>query len=175
MGLILPYKGKYPRFGQYVYVAPTAQVIGDVVVGDYSSIWFGAVLRGDVEEILIGQYTNIQDNVVLHGTRGKYNVVVGDYVTIGHNACVHGARVSSHVLIGIGAVLLDGVEVGEYSIIGAGAVVAPGTKIEPGSLVLGVPGKVVRRLTEEEKASIDRNARNYLEYAGEYMSEIDKT
>ncbi|MEO0247841.1 MAG: gamma carbonic anhydrase family protein, partial [candidate division WOR-3 bacterium] len=98
-----------------------------------------------------------------------------DYVTIGHNACVHGARVSSHVLIGIGAVLLDGVEVGEYSIIGAGAVVAPGTKIEPGSLVLGVPGKVVRRLTEEEKAYIDRNARNYLEYAGEYMSEIDKS
>lgn len=167
--IILPYKGIYPKFGREVYLAPTAQIIGDVTIGDCSSVWFGAVLRGDVEEIVIGRYTNIQDNAVLHGTKGKYNVVLGDYVTVGHNACVHGAKVSSYVLIGIGAVVLDGVEIGEYSIIGAGAVVPPGTKIEPESLVLGVPAKVVRKVSQEEKEMILRNALNYVDYSRTYL------
>ncbi|MGB9825025.1 MAG: gamma carbonic anhydrase family protein [Candidatus Hydrothermia bacterium] len=174
MGIILPYKGIWPKLGKNVYVAPTSQIIGDVEIGDDSSVWFGAVLRGDVEEIIVGRCTNIQDNVVLHGTKGKYNVVLGDYVTVGHSAVIHGAKVSSHVLIGMGAVLLDGVEVGEYCIIGAGALVTPATKIEPESLVLGVPGKIVRKLTDEEKRAIDQNALNYLEYARDYLEQGDK-
>jgi len=169
MSIVLPYKGISPRIGQGVFLAPNCVVVGDVTIGDYSSIWFGAVLRGDVEEIIVGKYTNIQDNVVVHGTKGKYNVVIGDCVTIGHNAIVHATKIGSHVIIGMGAILLDGSEVGDYCIIGAGAVVPPGMKVEPESLVLGVPGKVVRKITKEEKEMIDNNWKNYLEYAREYL------
>ncbi len=167
--MILPYKDKRPKIGNNVYLAPNCVIVGDVEVGDFSSIWFGAVLRGDVEKITVGCYTNIQDNAVLHGTKGKYDVVVGDYVTIGHGAIVHAAHISSHVIVGMGAIILDGAEVGEYCIIGAGAVVPPGMKVEPGSLVLGVPGKVVRHITDLERQMIDNNWKNYLEYAKDYM------
>jgi len=169
MAILLPYKGINPRIGKEVYLAPNSVLVGDVTIGDYSSIWFGAVLRGDVEEIVVGKFTNIQDNVVVHGTKGKYNVVIGDYVTIGHNATIHATKIASHVIIGMGAILLDGSEIGEYCIVGAGAVVPPGMKIEPESLVLGVPAKVVRKVTDEEKEMIDKNWKNYLEYAREYL------
>jgi len=169
MGVVIPYRGMMPRMGKEVYIAPTATLIGDVTLGDFSSVWFGAVLRGDVENIVVGECTNIQDNAVVHGTLGKFNVEIGSYVTIGHGACVHASKIASHVVVGIGAILLDGVEVGEYSIIGAGALIPPGMKIEPGSIVLGIPGKVVRKITDKDREMIERDWKNYLEYAREYL------
>ncbi len=169
MGLLIPYLGVKPRVGTKVFIASTAVVVGDVTIGDLSSIWFNTVIRGDVEPIVIGKYTNLQDNVVVHGTRGKYNVEIGDYVSVGHNASIHGSKICSHVIVGIGAVVLDGSEIGEYCIIGAGALVPPGTKVEPESVVLGVPGKIVRKISLEEREMIERNWKNYVEYAGNYL------
>ena len=165
MGRIIEYNGKKPALGRGVFLAPGSTVVGDVKIGDYSTIWYNAVVRGDVERIEIGAYSNIQDGAILHGTKGKYPVFIGDYVTIGHRAVIHGASVSSFVLIGIGAVVLDDVEIGENVIVGAQALVPPHTKIPPGVLVLGVPAKVVRELHEEEVSMIKEIARRYVKYA----------
>lgn len=171
MPTILPFRGKTPDIHPTVYVAPTASVIGDVVVGAESSLWFGAVLRGDVFHIRVGARTSVQDNSVLHVTHDRSACIVGDDVTIGHAAVLHGCTVRDRVLVGMGAIVLDDADVGSDCIIGAGALVTVGAKIPPRSLLLGRPARVVRPLTDEEVARVAEAASLYVGFRGEYMGE----
>lgn len=156
--------GKQPTLGANVYVAKGAVVLGDVVLGDCASIWYNAVLRGDINRIVVGARTNIQDTAVLH-LADNYPCVVGDRVTIGHGAIVHACTIADEVLIGMRSIVLDGAEIGEHCIVGAGALVPEGLRVPPGSLVLGSPGRIVRALTAEERASIKALAEKYVEAA----------
>lgn len=165
---ILPYKGVMPVIHESVFLAEGACVIGDVVLGEGCSVWFNAVIRGDVHTIRIGEGTNVQDGCVLHVTNGTHPLVIGRNVTIGHGAIVHGATVEDGCLIGMGARVLDGSVIGAGSLVAAGAVVLEGFKVPPGSLVAGVPAKVRRSLTAEERAQIERSAMNYREYSSAY-------
>ncbi len=149
-----------PKLGRSVYLASTAVVIGDVTLGAQSSVWYGAVLRGDINRIVVGHHTNIQDNAVVHLADG-YPCIIGNWVTVGHSAIVHACTVGDQVLVGMGAVILDGAVVGKQSIIGAKALVTQGMKIPPGSLVLGAPAKIVRKLTPKERAGLKRWAEKY--------------
>lgn len=149
-----------PRLGRNVFVAPTATVVGDVVLGDFTSIWYGAVLRGDINRIVVGRSTNVQDNAVVHVDTLRA-CRIGNRVTIGHGAIVHACRVEDEVLIGMGAIILDGAVIGRQSLIGAGALVPGGMRIPPGSLVLGSPAKVVRVLTPAERRAMKIRAREY--------------
>jgi gamma-carbonic anhydrase len=153
---------KQPKLGKGVYIARGAAVLGDVTLGDYSSVWYNAVLRGDINRIVVGHHTNVQDNAVLH-LADDFPCILGNYVTIGHSAVVHACRVGDEVLVGMGAIILDGAVIGKQSIIGAKALVTQGTKIPPGSLVLGAPAKVVRALTAKERAGVKHWARKYVE------------
>ena len=155
------YLGKRPRLGKGVYIAKSAVVVGDVKLGDYSSVWYNAVLRGDINRIVVGHHTNIQDNAVLH-LADEFPCVLGNYVNVGHSAIVHACKVGNEVLIGMGAVILDGAVIGKQSLIGAKALVTQGMKIAPGSLVLGAPAKVVRRLTPKERAGLKYWATKYV-------------
>lgn len=159
--LVLPYEGKSPSFGSDCFVAPGASVIGDVTCGSRVSIWYSAVVRGDVHRIELGDDTNVQDGAVLHGTLDEWPVVVGKRVSIGHRATVHGCVLEDDVLIGIGASVLDGARVGRGSLIGAGAVVRERARIPPNSLVVGVPGAVKRELTEREIEVLRRTPGRY--------------
>lgn len=151
-----------PKLGKGVFIAKTAAVLGDVTLGAHSSVWYGAVLRGDINRIVIGHHTNIQDNAVLH-LADDFACVVGNWVTVGHSAVVHACKVGDECLVGMGAVVLDGAVIGKQSIIGAKALVTGGTKIPPGSLVLGVPAKVVRKLTKAERAGLKWWAQKYVD------------
>jgi carbonic anhydrase/acetyltransferase-like protein (isoleucine patch superfamily) len=142
---------KKPKLGQGVYIAKTAVVIGDVTLGAHSSVWYGTVVRGDINRIVVGHHTNIQDNAVLH-LADDFPCLIGNWVTVGHGAIVHACTVGDEVLVGMGAVILDGAVIGKQSIVGAKALVTQGMKIPPGSLVLGAPAKVVRQLTKKERA-----------------------
>ncbi len=153
-----------PQLGQDVYIATGAIVLGDVQLGDHSSVWYNAVLRGDINRIVVGHHTNIQDNAVLH-LADDFPCVLGNYVTVGHSAVVHACEIGDEVLVGMGAIILDGAVVGEQSIIGARALVTQGTKIPPGSMVLGSPAKVVRPLTEKERAGLKYWAEKYVDNA----------
>src|ERR1041385_2678710 len=144
---------KKPVLGRGVYIAKTAVVLGDVTIGDHSSVWYHAVVRGDINRIAIGHHTNIQDNAVLH-LADDYACLVGNYVTVGHSAIVHACTVGDECLIGMGATILDGAVIGAQSIIGANALVTQGMEVPPGSLVLGSPAKVVRSLSPEQRAGI---------------------
>lgn len=161
--LALPYGDKQPRFGREVFLAPTAALIGDVTLGDRVSVWYGVVLRGDVHRIEIGQDSNVQDGVVMHGTLGEWPVILGRRVSVGHSATVHGAVLEDDVLVGIGARILDGARVGAFSLIAAGAVVREGMIVPPRSLVVGVPGQVKRELTARELEIIARTPGRYRE------------
>lgn len=152
---------KQPRLGKNVYIAKGAHVLGDVKLGAHSSVWYGAVLRGDINRIVVGHHSNVQDNAVLH-LADDYACILGNYVTVGHSAIVHACKVSDEVLIGMGAVILDGAVIGKQSLIGAKALVKQGMKIPPGSLVLGAPAKVVRKLTAEERAGLKHWATKYV-------------
>lgn len=165
---LLPYKGVMPRVGKNVFIAENAYVIGDVELGDYASVWYGAVLRGDFAPIVIGSHTSIQENCVVHTDHG-FPSKVGSHVTTGHTAVIHGASVGDHCIIGMGALLLNGASVGPESIVGAGAVLAEGKEFPARSLVLGVPGKLLREVTDQELARIYSNAETYLGYAREYL------
>ncbi|MEM7146803.1 MAG: gamma carbonic anhydrase family protein [Verrucomicrobiota bacterium] len=145
--------GASPRLGEGVYIASTAVVIGDVSLGDHSSVWYGVVLRGDINRIEVGRYTNIQDNSVVH-LSDDYPAIIGDYVTVGHGAVVHACTVGDECLIGMGSIVMDGAVVGARSIVGAGAVVTRGMEISEGSMVMGSPAKVVRELSGEERNGI---------------------
>ena len=158
-----------PRLDESCFIAPSAEVIGDVALGEESSIWFNATVRADVHWIRIGRASNIQDNAVVHVTHGTGPVRIGDRVTVGHSAVIHGCTVEDRVLVGIGAILLDGVVIGSDSIVGAGALVTQRTRIPPRSMVLGRPARVVRELTDEEVATIDEYASNYQRYRAIYL------
>jgi len=172
MAIIKSVRGFSPKIGKNCYLAENATVIGDVQMGDDCSIWFGAVLRGDVNPIRIGNRVNIQDNCTLHTTYNESVVEIGDDVTIGHNVVIHGARIEAHSLIGIGSVLLDHVVVGSNTIVAAGSVVLENTKLEPNSLYAGVPVKRIKTLNPERRESmIKRIAKDYVMYADWYKEE----
>lgn len=152
---------KQPALGQGVYLARTAVVLGDVTLGDYASVWYGAVLRGDINRIVIGEYSNIQDNAVVH-LADDFPCLIGRWVTVGHSAIVHACMVEDECLIGMGATVLDGAVVGAQSIVGANALVTQGTVIPPGSLVLGSPAKVVKTLAPEDRANLKHWAQKYV-------------
>jgi carbonic anhydrase/acetyltransferase-like protein (isoleucine patch superfamily) len=151
-----------PKLGRGVYLAKTAVVLGDVTLGAYASVWYGAVLRGDINRIVVGHHSNIQDNAVLH-LADDFPCIVGNWVTVGHSAIVHACTVGDEVLVGMGAVILDGAVIGRQSIIGAKALVTQGMKIPSGSLVLGAPAKVVRKLTKKERAGLKWWAEKYVD------------
>ncbi len=171
--MIKGYKDIMPKLHETVFVEESAQVIGDVEVGADSSIWFNSVVRGDVNYVKVGERTNVQDNCVLHVTRDTHPLIVGSDVTIGHSVTLHGCTVRDRCLIGMGAIILDGAEIGEDSIVGAGSVVTEGTKVPARSLVLGVPGRVVRGLKDEEVERIARSAQNYIGYTKDYVEGKD--
>ena len=156
--------GKEPKLSPTTWIAESANVMGDVTLGEYVSIWFQVVVRGDVHWIKIGSHTNVQDGSVLHVTNGRYPLTIGERVTIGHKALLHGCTVGNNCLIGMGAILLDDVEVGEGSIVAAGALLPPGKKYPPGHLIMGAPAKAVRPVKPEERIDlIEQGWKNYLE------------
>jgi len=169
--VIRSYQGIRPTIPDSCYVDESAQVIGDVVLGEQASIWMNAVVRGDVHYIRIGSYTNVQDCCVLHGMRNQYAVTLGEWVTVGHNVTLHGCTVEDICLIGMGSVILNNARIGMGSIVAAGTVIPENTIIEPHSLVVGVPGKVRRKLGADDEEMILRYARNYLDYTQSYLSE----
>jgi carbonic anhydrase/acetyltransferase-like protein (isoleucine patch superfamily) len=169
--VIRSYKGHLPQFSSSCYIDLSAQLIGDVVLGDRSSVWMNAVLRGDVNAIRVGACSNVQDCAVLHGQRNLYPVIVGDWVTIGHNATVHGCTVEDMVVIGMGATVLNNARIGEGCIIAAGSVVPEHTVVPPRTLWAGVPAKMRRELTDKDRDLIREYATNYLDYVEIYLAE----
>jgi gamma-carbonic anhydrase len=171
MAIIRPFGGKAPRLDATAFVVEGAAVVGDVEVGPDSSVWFGAVVRGDVNAIRIGARSNIQDLTVIHVTGGTHPTLVGDDVTVGHRVVLHGCTVKDRCLIGIGAIVLDGAVVGEEAMVGAGALVPPGMVVPPRTLVLGAPARVKRPLTPEELAFFTVSSARYAGYARQYRAE----
>jgi gamma-carbonic anhydrase len=172
MGPVYALKGLTPQLGAGVFVAPTASVIGDVVLGDESSIWFGAVLRGDVFPIRVGARTNVQDNAVVHVTGGKAATTIGDDVTVGHLALVHGCTIGSRCLVGMGSILLDGAIIEDDCVIAAGSLVPPRMRVPTGSLVMGRPAKVVRALTQADFEHIREAGALYVGYARDFATSL---
>lgn len=170
--MIKSFQGKRPQIHPTAFVEESAQVIGDVHIGEESSVWFNATVRGDVFHIRIGARTNIQDGTVVHVTNGRHATILEDEVTVGHNATLHGCYIERGCLIGIGAIVMDGARIGAGTLVAAGALVAPGTEAPPRSLVIGVPAKVKRSLTDEEAAQLDMYWKNYVGYAAAYKSEL---
>ena len=169
--MIRSFRGRRPVIDPSVYVADNATLIGDVHIGARSSVWFGAVVRGDVFHIRIGSETSIQDNTVVHVTHDRFATVVGDRVTVGHSVTLHGCTIGDLCIIGMGATILDQVEVGERCIVGAGSLLTPGTKVPPGHLVMGTPARVKRPLTEAELQWLVNSAAHYVELARIYAVE----
>lgn len=168
--MIQPFRGTHPRIHQTAFVTEDAIVIGDVEIGEEASIWFGSILRGDVNHIRIGARTNIQDACVIHVSSRDHPTILEHEITVGHRVTLHGCYVESGCLIGIGSILLDGSRIGRNSLVAAGSLVTPGTVIPPNSLVMGTPAKVKRELTGEELEDLDRSWRNYVRLSREYMS-----
>jgi carbonic anhydrase/acetyltransferase-like protein (isoleucine patch superfamily) len=164
---IYPLPDKPPQIDPSAWIAPTACIIGQVTLGADSSIWFNCVLRADINQIIIGTATNIQDGCLMHVTK-DLGLSVGDRVTVGHGAILHGCKIDSDCLIGMGAIVLDGAQIGQYSLIAAGTIISPGTRIPPDSLVMGTPGKVVRQIRPGDRVLIDAGAQNYLGYKNSY-------
>lgn len=172
--MVKQYRGIWPEIHPSAFIEASAQIIGDVVIGADSSVWFQAVLRGDVGSIRIGARTNVQDGTVIHES-ASCPAIIGDDVTIGHRVVLHGCAVHDCCLIGMGAIVLDGAEIGEGCIIGAGAVITEGIVVPPRSLVLGVPGKVRRTLDDEEMQNLKDRARRYVAYKNTYLLERSQT
>ena len=174
MALILPVQGKSPEFGNNCFVAPNATIVGDVVMGDSCSVWFNAVIRGDVNYIKIGNMVNIQDGAIIHCTYLKHPTNIGNHVSIGHNAMVHGCTIHDNVLIGMGAIVMDECVVHTNAIIAAGAVVLEGTIVEAGSIYAGVPAKKVKEVSPELiHGEINRISNNYVKYASWFENNND--
>lgn len=172
MALIKPVKGIHPKFGDDCYLAENSTIVGDVVMGDQCSIWFNAVIRGDVNSIRMGNKVNVQDGAVIHCTYEKTKTIIGNNVSIGHNALVHGCTIHDNVLIGMGSIVMDNCEIGSNTIIAAGAVVLENTKVESGVIYAGVPAKKVKEINPEKiHGEIDRIANNYLMYSGWFKEE----
>jgi carbonic anhydrase/acetyltransferase-like protein (isoleucine patch superfamily) len=172
--VIHPYRSAVPSVHRSVWVAESAQVIGDVELAEDASVWFCSVLRGDVNFIRVGRGTNVQDGTIIHVNRLGTPTILGEYVTVGHAARLHGCTIASHCLVGIGAIVLDGVEIGEECVIAAGALVAPGTKVPPRSLVMGAPAKVKREVTADDLDLIHRSAQGYIVLKNEYLTAVRK-
>jgi len=171
VALILPVKGISPTMGNDCFIAPNATIVGDVVMGDQCSIWFNAVLRGDVNSISLGNKVNVQDGAVIHCTYLRSKTIIGNNVSIGHNAIVHGCVIEDNVLVGMGSVIMDNAQIGSNSIIAAGAVVLENTIIEPGSIYAGVPAKKVKDISQDKlKGEINRIAENYITYSSWFKS-----
>jgi len=169
--MIRSYKGITPTIPASCYVDDSAQIIGDVVLGEHASVWMNAVLRGDVHSIRVGAHSNVQDCSVLHGMKEQYGVFVGEYVTAGHSVTLHGCVVEDRCLIGMGSIILNGARIGAGSIIAAGTLIPEKTIVEPGSLWMGSPGKFRRKLEQTDQESIMRYANNYLGYKESYLRE----
>jgi len=167
--MIRPFSSIEPKIHATAFVADDAVIIGDVEIGENSSVWFGSVIRGDVNFIRIGARTNIQDMTVIHVSSKTHSTILEDEITVGHRVVLHGCYVESGCLIGIGAILLDGVRVGRNSLIAAGSLLTPGTQIPPNSLVMGSPAKVKRELTDDELAYLDKSWRSYVELKNQYL------
>ena len=172
--MIRTFQGIKPTVPTSCFIETTAVVIGDVVMGEDCSVWFNAVIRGDVHYIRIGERTNIQDICMLHVTHDTHPLIIGSDVTIGHNVVLHGCTIENRVLVGMGAIIMDGAVIGEDSVVGAGALVVEGTIVPPKSLILGSPAKVKRPVTEKELAWIRESAGNYVRYARQYMGDPAK-
>ena len=172
--MIYRYKKFKPIIGQNVFVAPSAEIIGNVSVGDDCSIWFNVTIRGDVHYINIGDETNIQDNSILHVTNGKYPLNIGNQVTIAHGVTLHGCTINDQTLVGIGSIILDDVEVGEKSIIAAGSLLREGKKFPAASLIAGFPARIIRPLRTEEIEKNLQYSRNYIDYKNEYLRNFNK-
>jgi len=170
MAIVRTIDGHTPQLGRGVFLAETCAVIGDVVIGDESSIWYSTVIRGDVMAIRIGARTSIQDGAVVHVTGGRFGTQIGDDCTVGHAAIIHACTIEDGCLIGMGSTILDGARVGRGSLVGAGALVTPGTDIPAGSLVLGAPARVVRPIQPKEREQIESGAAHYVELARRYLA-----
>ncbi|MNU21966.1 2,3,4,5-tetrahydropyridine-2,6-dicarboxylate N-acetyltransferase [compost metagenome] len=167
MAVILPVKGISPEIPESVFIAPNATIVGDVIMGEECSIWFNAVVRGDVNSIRMGNRVNIQDGACIHCTYEKTKVIMGNNVSVGHNAIVHGCTIEDNVLVGMGAIVMDNVHIGSNTIIAAGAVVLEGTQVPSGCIFAGVPAKKVKDIsTELTEGEINRIATNYVMYSG---------
>jgi gamma-carbonic anhydrase len=171
MALILPVRGMQPLFGENCWLAPNATVVGEVTMGNDCTVWFNAVVRGDVHSISIGDRCNIQDGAVIHCTYQKAKTVIGNYVSIAHNAIVHGCTIEDKVLVGMGAVIMDGAIVGTGSIIAAGAIVTQNTIVPPGSIYAGNPAKLLKPVSPDAAEVFMRTANNYVMYAGWFKEE----
>jgi carbonic anhydrase/acetyltransferase-like protein (isoleucine patch superfamily) len=167
--MIVPFDNKSPLVHPTAFVADNAMVIGDVEVAEDSSVWFGSVVRGDVNYIRIGARTNIQDHTIIHVNTGTHPTILEDEITVGHRATLHGCYVESGCLVGIGSIVLDGARIGRQSLIAAGSLVTPNTQIPPRSLVIGAPARVKRELTDDELADISRNWQSYVELKQAYL------
>jgi carbonic anhydrase/acetyltransferase-like protein (isoleucine patch superfamily) len=167
--MITSYKGNIPKIGENVYIAEGAKVIGEVEIGDYSSIWFNAIVRGDVNYIKIGEKTNVQDNCVLHVTYETAPLIIGSGVAVGHGVILHGCTIEDNCLIGSGSIIWDGAVIGEGSIVGAGAVVLANTKVPPHSVILGFPAKIKKSVSQEQYEEILKSAEHYFQYAQNYI------
>lgn len=172
--MIRTFQGIKPTIPQSCFIEETAVVIGDVAMGEYCSVWFNAVIRGDVHHIRIGERTNVQDLCVLHVTHDTHSLIIGNDVTIGHHVVLHGCTIQDRVLVGMGAIIMDGAVIGEDSVVGAGALVTEGTAVPPKSLILGSPAKVKRSVTEKELAWVRESAENYVRYARQYLFDPEK-
>ena len=168
--MISAFRGHTPAIAPDAWIAASAVVVGDVVIGAQSSVWFHTVVRGDVFPIRIGARTNLQDHVVVHVVGGRIATTIGDDVTVGHRAILHGCTIGNRVLVGMGAILLDGAHIGDDCLIGAGSLVTPGTKVPARSLVLGNPARFVRPLRDDEREQLVQSAAGYVGYAAEYRA-----
>jgi carbonic anhydrase/acetyltransferase-like protein (isoleucine patch superfamily) len=166
--MIYKFNNVYPIISKNSFIAESADIIGDVTISENVSIWFGTVIRGDINPIYIGRGTNVQDNCVLHTRTGDNKILIGENVTIGHSAVIHGANIGCNTLIGMGSIILDDAQIGSYTIIGAGSLVPSGKKIPDGVLCLGSPAKIIRELTLEEKEGLEKSAATYIELYNKY-------
>ncbi|MBR0283673.1 MAG: gamma carbonic anhydrase family protein [Selenomonadaceae bacterium] len=171
MGFIMPLEGKAPQIHPSVFVAPSATVVGDVVIGEHSSLWFSTIVRGDFQPVRIGSYTNIQDNATIH-VMGDEPTEIGNHVIIGHNAIIHSRHIGNNCLIGMGSILLGHTEIGDNCIIGAGTLLTQHKKIPANCLVYGNPARIIRALRDDEIEALIASSLNYYDYAQKYIAEL---
>jgi len=165
MSLIIPCRGFKPIIGEDCFIAPNASIIGEVEMGKNVSIWFGAIIRGDVNSIKIGNYSNIQDGVVIHGTYEKASTHIGEYVSIGHSSIIHGCTIHNHVLVGMGSIIMDGCKIEPYCIIGAGSLVLENSNFESGYIYAGSPAKKIKMISDQQRELLNKLPHNYVMYS----------